>query len=169
MTNPLPLSGMLRDRLFRAAVAALVIAVLVLTASTVGAVRLDAVPAASASPAIADSALRFSVAGGGPDIAAAVAQDLFTDDRHAPARRYLMPGEPDNARQPAPRPVVLGTALSGGGADFAVCQVAGGQSQVVRVGGKIGEFTVVAIERGRVSFRGADGGRFTIDASKPVP
>jgi hypothetical protein len=167
MINPLPLSEMLRDRLLRVSVGALALAAIVLFASTVGAVRLDAVPGAAPAPAIADSSLRFASATDAPDVATAVAQDLFTDDRHAPPKRYLMPGETDAERAPAPRPVVLGTALSPGGGDFAVCQVTGGTPRVVRAGEKIGEFTVVAIARGAVTFRGPDGERFTIEASKP--
>lgn len=167
MNNPLPFRVMLRDPLFRGAAAALVLAVVVLSASTVGAVRLDAVSAAAPAPTVADSALRFPPVAGRADIPAAVAQDLFADDRQAPARRYLMPGESDVAAAPAPRPVVLGTAVSSDGSDFAVCGLGDGSSRIVYIGGAIGRYTVVAIARGAVTFRGPDGERFTIDAGKP--
>ena len=81
-----------------------------------------------------------------------------------------MPGEVEaTPRQPAARPVVLGTVMATDGANFAICQVGGGQSAIVRAGGKVGEFTVVSIERGRVNFRSPDGERISIDASNPVP
>ncbi|MDA1081525.1 MAG: hypothetical protein O2973_07580 [Gemmatimonadetes bacterium] len=160
----------LRDGFFRVVVAAVIVAVAVLVASAVGAARIAPVEAAAPPIPIADSALKFTIPGGGANIAAAVANDIFTDDRQAPLRRYRLPGEADNTPgQPAPRPVVLGTVLASDGAHFATCQVSGGQPTIVRVGAKLGGFTVVSIERGRVTFRSAEGERFSIDASKPVP
>jgi hypothetical protein len=159
----------MREPAVRYALGALVVAVVLLGVAAVGAIRVEQVEASVPPPTIADSALRFRIPGEGADVAAAVAKDLFTDDRQAPPRRYLMPGASEVEAQPAPRPAVLGTALGGADGDFAICQVAGGPSRVVRVGGKVGEFTVVGIERGKVTFRGPDGERFTIDASKPVP
>ena len=170
MSRPLVSREMLRDGAFRSAVVALAVAVVVLVAAGVGALRIAPIAAAPPPPAIADSALRFALAGAGADIATAVASDLFTDDRQAPPRRYRLPGEPETTpRVQAPRPAVLGTAIAADGASFAICQITGGQPTVVRAGAKIGEFTVVSIERGRVSFRAADGERFSIDASKPDP
>ena len=170
MNTPLFSREMLRDGLFRGAALAVGAALIVLVIAIAGAVRIDPVQAAAAPPAIADSALRFGFAGAGADVAEAVANDLFTDDRRAPPRRYLMPGEVEaTPRQPAARPVVLGTVMATDGANFAICQVGGGQSAIVRAGGKVGEFTVVSIERGRVNFRSPDGERISIDASNPVP
>ena len=161
---------MMRDRLFRVSVVTLALSVVVLLVAIVDAVRVQSVEAAPAPAMIPDSALRFVGAGAAADLAAAAANDLFADDRQAPPKRYRLPGEATDApRQPAPRPVVLGTALSDDGGSFAICQLVGGQSTVVRAGARIGEFTVVSIERGRVAFRAADGERFSIDASKPVP
>ncbi|HZQ37572.1 MAG TPA: hypothetical protein VFD32_16690, partial [Dehalococcoidia bacterium] len=143
---------------------------LALLAATTGAVRLQAVTVAAPAPAIPDSLLRFATPDSGPDIAAAVARDLFAEDRTPPPRRYRLPGDADaTPRPPAPRPVVLGTALGTGEADFAICQIAGGAPVIVRAGSRIGEFTVLSIERTRVWFRGPDGERISIDASKPVP
>lgn len=160
----------LRERNFRLAIAAVGVAIVVLIVAAVGAVRVPDVAAAPPPPAIADSALRFAFPGAGPDIAAAVAKDLFTDDRRAPIRRYRVPGEADDVpAQAAPRPTVLGTAIAADGAHFATCQLPGGAPTIVRVGSRIGAFTVVAIERGRVTFRDASGERFTLDNSKPVP
>lgn len=160
----------LRERKYRAALAAVGVAAIVVVVSAIGAIRVPEVGAAAPPPAIADSALKFGMPGAGPDIAGAVAQDLFTDDRRAPLRRYRLPGEADEVpAQPAPRPTVLGTAIAADGAHFATCQVPGGPPTIVRVGSRVGAFTVVAIERGRVTFRDAAGERFTVDNSKPVP
>ena len=160
----------LRDSRVRTALAAVGVAVAVLVAAVVGAVRVGGTQVAAASATVPDSALRYRVPGAGADVVRAVASDLFTDDRQAPPRRYLMPGESDVvAQQPAARPVVLGTAIASDGAHFAVSQIAGSQSKITRVGERVGEFTVLAIERGKVTFRGSDGERFTIEASKPAP
>ena len=170
MSTPRFNREMMRDRLFRASVVTLAASVVVFLVAIVDAVRVQPVEAAPAPAMIPDSALRFSGSSVAADLAAAAANDLFADDRQAPATRYRLPGEAnDTPRQPAPRPVVLGTALSDDGGNFAICQLVGGQSMVVRAGARIGEFTVVSIERGRVAFRAANGERFSIDASKPVP
>jgi len=170
MTFPSFNRGMLGDPFFRASAVVLAGAVIVFVVALIGAVRVESVDAAPAPASIPDSALRFVAAAAGVDVASAVAKDLFADDRQPPAKRYRLPGEASEVpRQPAPRPLVLGTAISGDGGSFAICQLVGGESTVVRAGARIGEFLVVAIERGRVTFRTADGERFSIDASKPVP
>lgn len=169
MTMPRFTPESLREPAVRYALGGVAISLVLLVLAVVGAVRVEPVQASVPPAVIADSALRFRIPGAGPDVAAAVANDLFTDDRQAPPRRYLMPGESEVAAQPAPRPVVLGTAMGGAEGNFAICQVAGAPSRVVRVGAKVGEYTVLVIERGKVTFRGPDGERFTIDASKPVP
>lgn len=169
MTIPRLTPAATREPALRYAFGVFVVAVALLGFALGGAIRVGKVEASVPPAPVADSVLRFRIPGAGADVAAAVASDLFTDDRQAPLRRYLMPGEPDVPEASAPRPVVLGTALGGAEGDFAMCQVAGGPVRVVRVGGQIGEFTVVAIARGKVTFRGTDGERFTIDASKPVP
>jgi hypothetical protein len=170
MTRLPSFGAMWRDRVFQLAVLAAIVALVALVSATVGAVRLQAVTAAAPAPAIPDSLLTFATPDAGPDVAGAVARDLFQEDRTPPPRRYRLPGEPDATPRPmAPRPAVLGTALGTGEADFAICQIPGGQPVIVRAGARIGEFTVLSIERNRVWFRGADGERFSIDASKPVP
>ena len=170
MTMPAVTRAMFRDHWLRAAAGALGGSVVLLVAAIVGAVRVGTVEASAPPPTVADSALRFAQAGASTDIAAAVARDLFTDDRQAPPRRYRLPGEGDGAvRQAAPRPLVLGTVIGPGASSFAMCQTGPTDVLKVRVGGRVSEYTVVAIERGRVTFRGADGERFTVDAIKPAP
>ena len=170
MKTPPPASEMLRDGRMRLAVALLGASAFALVAAVVSAVRVGSVEAAAPPSAVADSALRFAEAGQPVDIGAAVARDLFTDDRQAPARRYRLPGEADVVAPPvASRPLVLGTAIGPAGTSFAMCQTGPADVVKARVGGRVGEYAVVAIERGRVTFRGADGELFTVDASKPVP
>ena len=119
MTMPTVTREMLRDRWMRAAAAALGGAALVLIAAVVSAIRVGSVEAAAPSVMVADSALRFGALGPPVNIGGAVARDLFTDDRHAPARRYRLPGEVDAPeRTVASRPIVLGTVL--GAADTVV-------------------------------------------------
>lgn len=170
MIAPTMSREMLRDRGLRAAMAVLGTAVIVLMVAIVGAVRVGSVEAAAQHAVVPDSALQFAPAGQATDIPGAVARDLFTDDRQAPAGRYRLPGESDVAvRAAAPRPVVLGTAITADGTSFAMCQTADATVVKARVGGKVGEYAVVSIERGRVTFRAPDGERFTVDASKPAP
>ena len=158
----------MRDSRVRLAGLTVGAALVVLVMAAAGAIRVDPVNAAAPPASVPDSALRFAATAPGADVAGAVARDLFTDDRRPPARRYLMPGENDTPTGgPAPLPAVLGTAIGSDGEHFATALIAGGLPTIVRVGSKIGAYTVVAIERGKVTLRGPDGSRSTIDASKP--
>ena len=84
-----------------------------------------------------------------------------------------MPGEPgpkDNAPAPEPEnPVVVGTAVSADGQSFAVIErpSSNGRRENVRVGDKIGVFTVKSIERGHVVFMTSAGKRVDVNALKP--
>ncbi|MES2176726.1 MAG: hypothetical protein V4550_02585 [Gemmatimonadota bacterium] len=104
------------------------------------------------------------------DLGLAVENDLFAVDRSAPDRPYRLPGEED--AEPAepkvepPIPIVLGTAYIGEGYSFATCQLGDAQPVIVRVGDKIGVYTVKSIERGRVVFTSASK-RLDIPALKP--
>ena len=170
MNAPMITPDMLRDRWMRAAMTLLGASVIVLIAAIASAIRVGTVEAAAPATTVADSALRFTAVNEPVDIGAAVARDLFMDDRRAPPRRYRLPGEAVTvARQASPRPQVLGTAISADGSSFAMCQTGPTDVLKVRVGGRVGDYTVVSIERGRVTFRGLDGERFTVDASKPAP
>src|SRR5207249_9602314 len=86
----------------------------------------------------------------------AVDKDIFSADRAAPSAPYRMPGEPDPhskvAAPESPKPVVLGTAVSPDGRNFATVVVADSAARMVRVGDRIGEYIVRSIERGRVAF-----------------
>lgn len=109
-----------------------------------------------------------------PDSLAAqlAAQNPFAASRRAPSTRYRLaiPGDAlaalpaDEAVEPA-RPVVHGTAVSSDGRGFAMCAIDGQPVTVVRVGDRVGDYTVVAIARGLVTFRDAQGQRLEITTS----
>jgi hypothetical protein len=158
----------MRDTRVRLAALLIGAAFVVLVTAIIGAIRVDAVNAAAPPAAVPDSALRFASLGTATNVAAANARDLFTDDRRAPAQRYLMPGEPEvTETAPPPLPTVLGTAIGSDGRHFAIVQSGGGGPTIIRANAQVGGYTVLSIERGKVAFRGADGVRFTVDASKP--
>src|SRR3970282_2232116 len=123
------------------------------------AVRVADVPDAAQPACVAEGALALRSDVAPVNVRAAVERDLFAPDRSAPAQRYRLPGEDepsDPAGEPA-TPIVLGTALSGAGRSFATCQLGDDRPIIVRVGEKIGEYTVRTIERGRVVFTTAKG------------
>ena len=105
----------------------------------------------------------------------AVGHDPFVVSRSAPARAYsLDAGVMDDPATEDPYvaeadaspilPTVQGTAVGANGVGFAMCAVPGGPVLVVRPGDRVGDFTVVSIERTRVLFRDASGRRHTVDA-----
>ncbi len=124
--------------------------------------------AAPATVSIVPGALDTPAAPGGVDVAAAIAVDLFSPDRTAPAARYRMPGEaaPAAAAQEAPKPTVLGTAIAADGTSFATCQFESARLLMVRVGDKVGDYLVKTIERGRVVFATPAGKTFEVLAPR---
>jgi hypothetical protein len=104
------------------------------------------------------------------DLEAVGANDIFQPDRNPLQYRYRMPGEtaPDNTPGPEPvKPVVLGTVIATDGSHFATCQMPGGRPTVVRVGDRLGDYTVMAIDRNTVTFKDAAGKVFDIAATRP--
>lgn len=128
------------------------------------------VPAVPAGGTLATDALVAPARPESVDVAAAVALDLFNPDREAPAARYRLPGDPAAVASDAPppaRPVVLGTAIASDGSSFATCQLESSRLLMVRVGDKVGSYTVQSIERGRVVFQAPTGERLEILALRP--
>ncbi|MEO5569250.1 MAG: hypothetical protein ABIR92_12205 [Gemmatimonadaceae bacterium] len=149
----------------------LAISAILLIATLVRAIRVTPVEA-SPNPATA-ALVRSTATAPIPeiDLEAVGANGIFQPDRNALPYRYRMPGEtaPDDAvagPEPA-RPVVLGTVISTDGSHFATCQMPGGRPTVVRVGDRLGDYTVTAIERGRVTFKNAAGALLEITATRP--
>jgi hypothetical protein len=104
------------------------------------------------------------------DIAAVGDNDIFQPDRNALPNRYPMPGDPPPDTGPAPdvpKPAVLGTVLSGDGSHFATCQLPGGRPTLVHVGDRLGDYTVMTIERDKVVFKTATGALLEVKAIRP--
>ena len=88
------------------------------------------------------------------DIEVAVSRDAVDIARSAPTNRYLLASEIPEVSAPVappPRVVVLGIALADGGRSFATCQVGAERPVIVRVGDKLGPYTIKAIEAKRVT------------------
>lgn len=83
-----------------------------------------------------------------------VSRDVFDGMRSAPTNRYLLASEmpePVAAAAPPPRVVVLGIAMADGGRSFATAQVGAERPTIVRVGDKLGPYTIKTIESKRVT------------------
>jgi hypothetical protein len=159
---------LLHSRAFQLAAATLVLAVGVVTWTAVRAMQI--VPVAEAAPPVfATDAAMAKIPPRGPyDITAVVGVDVFAPERTAPARRYRLGGyEPERPSSPPPQPLVLGTSVADDANSFAICRVAGGPATIVRIGSKIGAFTVFSIERGLVVFTGPTGEKVTVKAATP--
>jgi hypothetical protein len=106
-----------------------------------------------------------------PDIGVAISRNVFSPARRAPAVAYRLsrtdPAAALGMESPELEridPVVLGTALGATGTSFAMCSYADAPAIVVRVGDQLGPYTVVAIARGRVTFRDVDGSRLEVES-----
>lgn len=106
-----------------------------------------------------------------PDLGVAVSRNVFSPSRRAPAVAYrLSAANPvadmamEEARRERIDPVVLGTAMGANGSSFAMCSYEDAPAVVVRVGDPLGPYTVVAIARGRVTFRDVDGTRLEVES-----
>ena len=154
----------------RTALAALLVTTALLLASLVRAIRITPVEAA---PAASSAALiRVSSPPPPPDLdfEAVGANGIFQPDRTALPYRYRMPGEagPDNTPVVEPaRPVVLGTVIATDGNHFATVQMPQGKPASLRVNDQIGEYTIVAIDRGKVAFKNAAGKLIEITTTRP--
>jgi type IV pilus biogenesis protein PilP len=156
--------------LIRTAFATLLIAFALLTTSLVRAIRIT--PVEAATNATKSELARITSTPPAPDVdlEAVGANGIFQPDRNAMPYRYRMPGEsaPNDAQAPAPiLPVVLGTVLATDGSHFATCQMPGGRPTVVRVGDRLGEYTVLAIDRDKVAFKNAAGKTIEITVTRP--
>jgi hypothetical protein len=149
----------------RAAIAALVLALLFAGWSLAEALRDPIVPV-GATRREASPSLKAPPLPGAVDVGATVDADLFSPDRSAPSEPFRMPGEsaPQAVVQTTPRPTVLGTAVSPNGYSFATAALGSSAARIVREGDKLGDFTVRTIERGHVVFTTSSGTRLDIAA-----
>lgn len=153
----------------RGAIALLAIATMLTLWTLVHAIRIAPVPESSEPQFAGASALTAPVAPRNVDVAAAVETDPFAADRSAPEHAYRAPGEESDAGPTAPavEPVVLGTAVSDATHSFATVQLGDSHATIMRVGGKIGEYTIKSIERGHVVFTTPSGKKLDIQELKP--
>lgn len=163
-------SQLMRDAGVRRAAMGLGVAAVIFMALSVRAIRIDEIPDAAGAPLdatlLASSGARG--AGDAADIGAAVALDPFAASRSAPAKRYTLPWEVGEAKvtEAAPKPQVLGTAISLDGKNFATCQLGSDTPRIVHIGDRMGEYTVKSIARGRVVFTTSSGSTLDISALK---
>jgi hypothetical protein len=154
----------------RAGVAAIVVALGVATKTVVGVVRAAPIPDVPPQSSVDVAQLTRGPLPPPADIQSAVENDLFSPDRSAPSAPYRMPGERDLSDEPVVEPVkpaVLGTAVATDGRNFATMQLGDERPVLVRVGDKIGEWTVKSIGRGKVVLVTAAGARADLTVPKP--
>jgi len=159
--------AMFNARSVQIALGALVIA-LVLSAWTASrAIHIDQTVAApppsfATADALAKTPIVVPV-----DIGAVVGSNVFSPERTAPRRRYRLTGYAEPvASAPPPKPLVLGTAVAPNNRSFAFCRMPDGPAMIVRVGDKIGTYTVKSIDRNQVVFFAPGEEPFAVNATK---
>ena len=154
----------------RVASGALAVAVIVTVWTLVNALRVEAIPDVPPASLASLQGVAHGATRARADIAAVVENDLFSADRSAPAAPYRMPGEPDPNDKPAglpEKPVLLGTGVATDNHNFATVQLGGDRPTLVRVGDKIGQWVVKAIERGKIVLVTTGGARVDVSVPKP--
>jgi hypothetical protein len=161
------ISSLLQHAEVKRAAIALGGAVVLIGWAGVRATRLDVVPGAAPTP-IETSALNGRTQREATDIADALASDPFSATRTPPSKRYALPWEADEGKvvEATAKPIVLGTAMSLDGSSFATCQLGEDRPRIVRVGDKLGTYTVKSIARGRVAFTTSSGSILDVSALK---
>jgi hypothetical protein len=139
--------------------------------TTMRALRVQAIPDPPSTAIASLETIRRAPARPKSDVEATAENDVFSIDRSAPVAPYRMPGEPDPSAvravvQPE-KPLVLGTAIATDGRNFATVQLGNGSPMLVRIGDKVGEWTVRAIERGKIVLVSTNGSRAEVTVSKP--
>ena len=138
----------------RLALGALAVSIITVGWTLANALRVEALPVLPpASVASLESIKRGPIVAP-TDVEAAVDSDIFAVDRSAPDAPYRMPGEarPDDKPVAEPmKPTVVGTVVATDGRSFALMQFGNERPTLVHVGDKIGDWTVKAIGRGKVT------------------
>ena len=158
-----------KDRGFRLAFGALVVAVNVTGWTVVTALRVEAIPQVPPATMASLQGVSHGPARGRTDISAVVDNDLFSPDRSAPDAPYRMPGESDPSDKPVAmpeKPVLLGTGIATDKHNFATVQLGADRPTLVHVGDKIGQWSVRAIERNKIVLVTADGARAEVTVPK---
>jgi hypothetical protein len=152
------------------AIGALALAVALVLWTSVGALRSEPLPDTPPTTVASLETISSHATRPPADIMTAVDKDLFASDRSAPDTPYRMPGESDEKDKPTVepmKPIVLGTAVATDGHSFATLQLGDASPTLVRVGDKIGEWVVKAIERGKIVLVSTSGRRADLTVPKP--
>lgn len=159
--------SMFSVRSVQIACGALVVALLLAAWTAARAIRVDETTTAPPPSFATSDALARAPSIVPVDISEVVAMNLFSPDRKAPARRYSLSGyAPVTDAAPPARPLVLGTAVASGNRSFAVARMPDGAPTIVRVGDKLGIYTVRSIERNQVVFYVPGQEPFAVTASR---
>jgi hypothetical protein len=99
----------------------------------------------------------------------AIDRDPFHPERRRPQVRYALE-RPGPVNPPAGAPVtepveLIGTVVAAGGRSFAMCRTSAGP-QIVRIGGKVGGFTLKSVEQGSAVFVSPAGKPMTVLVKK---
>ncbi|HEY4306929.1 MAG TPA: hypothetical protein VGM82_20830 [Gemmatimonadaceae bacterium] len=154
----------------RVAVVVLGASVIVFLWTLVRALHAQPIPTAAPTTLVGLDAVKRGPSRQVAEIQTGVEHDLFSPDRSAPDTPYRMPGENnpnDKPRVEAQKPIVLGTAVVSDGHNFATLQLGMDSPKLVRVGDKIGEWTVRSIARGKVVLEGTEGNRAELGVPNP--
>ena len=152
----------------RAAAAAAAISAVFAGWAVLRALEIEALPASADATALGDIQVPARRMPPRVNVAAAVNADPFSPERQRPAEAYRLPGELVVAA-PTARPEqlkVLGTVVSTGGSGFAMCQLGSEPPTIVRVGQKIGVYTLKRVARGSATFA-SPSGEVVIAAPQP--
>ena len=127
--------------------------------SVVKAVKVDDLPTGADATALGDVQLGMRERPPRVNVAAAVDADPFNPSRQRPTEVYMLPHELV-VPTPAPRGEqlrVLGTVVSTTGSGFAMCQLGSEPPTIVKIGEKIGAYTLKRVVRGSATFAGPAG------------
>jgi len=101
---------------------------------------------------------------------ASVAKDPFHPGRRRPTVRFRLPSDARMATAapvPGAPPVrVVGTAASAAGGGFAMCAWAGGPPRIVRIGERVGDWTLSKVTPGAAEFRAPTGTTVVVRVAK---
>ena len=128
-------------------------------------------PAASAWPEVEPhGAAPAPAALAGPsdaELQRAVATDLFSPDRSAPAVRYRIERASATPNAPPPLPVrLVGTVVTAAGRSFAMCQQGAATPRVVYPGQHIGPLKLESVSQGSATFTDDAGVRVVLRVAK---
>lgn len=154
----------------RLAAATLGAAVLVLAWSAWNASRIAAVPGRGFTDSSGVATRARTDAHDSYDLArvlGAVAKDPFHPERRRPGQRFRAPSDVAAAQAQSPTPPVqlIGTAVTPGGG-FAMCAMSGGPPRIVRVGERVGDWTLNRVTQGAAEFAKPDGAIVVLHIAK---